>query len=698
MFGKMALTYDYYRQRRKNMSENQAYYREIAKKIIDRMIETRPKKDVVYRPFRDNDCQTFLAQHGIDLNKIFGRTYFNDYAFVTTNVKCPMDARVCMFFRGATAYRVNGGEWVSENFNMHEKYRQDIDLKEGYNEVVFKVVAGDTAMMPFFYLFSPVQFPGRTSNDYTLCLHDTIPLPEYEGEYGFAVSELCHAEIEFEKAPEQRKKYEDCKTVFPLPTESDRVIDFNKIYSLSDGDYALAYTTAKSDTKLKIKSACPITVYINGKKSKLGASLKAGDKIMLYVKKKRGIWGFESFINDAVYPVEITSKRENGTHWLLAGAFTDDECLKIDFKKPFSSKNGQKCYFRFADGSYLRPCLETFFYGQWFYALMVGQYGIRRASQLFPEYYDYFKGHIKILVDYFEYMLYEKTIFRELSFMRQSVDMNHFDGTGTMVMNMCDLYCDESDEEFKKTLMWVIRTITETVIPRIHRLDDGTFYRMPSNTLWADDGFMCNPFLVRVGNVTGETKYYDEVVAQLNHYYDKLFMKDKGIYAHIYYPDLMRHNSVPWGRGNGWVYLAYAEAIEKLPNDYPGRDGLIEKYREMIRGLVPYQAESGLWHQVINIPESYEETSCTAIFSISMAKMIKAGVISKDEYLPIIKKAVDGLLSKSLDENYNVLGVCKGSSCKDGPEYYINLGTVDNDDHGTGMVIYALCELSDLID
>ena len=678
------------------MSNEKAYYLKTAKKIIDRMMETRPVKEVVYRPFADNDCQTFLSFHGIDLNKIFGRTYFNDYAFVTTNVKCPMDAKVCMFFRGATAYRVNGGEWVSDNFNMHEKYRQDIDLKEGYNEVVFKVVAGDTAMMPFAYLFSPVQFPGRTSNDYTLCLHDTIPIPEYEGEYGFMVSELCHAEIEFQKPVDKRKSYEDCKTVFPLPSKSDTVVDFNKLYD--SGDYAMAYTTVKNDTKLKLSSKSPLTVYVNGVKSKNGAALKAGDKLSIFAKNTKKGWGFESAINDSVYPVEITSKRNDGTHWLLAGPFKTDEYQSVDMKKPFNTGYGTQCYFRFADGiSYLRPCLETFFYGQWFYALMVGQYGIRRASEFFPKYYDYFRGHIKILADYFEYMLYEQTIFRELSFLRQAPVMEHFDGTGTMVMNMCDLYLDERDEEFKKELMWVIKTITETVIPRIHRLPDGTFYRMPSNTLWADDTFMCNPFLVRVGNVTGDTKYYDEVVAQLNHYYDRLFMKDKGIYAHIYYPELGRHNSVPWGRGNGWVYLGYAEGIEKLPADYPGRDGLIEKYREMVEGLLPYQAESGLWRQVLNIPESYEETSCTAIFSISMAKMIKAGVLDKETYLPVIKKALDGLISKSLDENYNVLGVCKGSSCKDGPEYYVNLGTVDNDDHGTGMVIYALCELADLL-
>ena len=117
----------------------------------------------------------------------------------------------------------------------------------------------------------------------------------------------------------------------------------------------------------------------------------------------------------------------------------------------------------------------------------------------------------------------------------------------------------------------------------------------------------------------------------------------------------------------------------------------------MAENIVKYQSEGGRYRQVLNIPDSYLETSSTALISISLAKMIKEGVIDKETYLPVIKKGVDALIRESLDENYNVLGVCKGSSCKDGPEYYINLGTVFNDDHGAGVVVYALCEMMDLV-
>ncbi len=675
---------------------NAQYYKDTARLVIARMLETRPKKDVIYRPYTYNNAQMFGGFHSVNLNQIFGRTFVRDYAFVTTNVKCPMDAEVMIGFRGADAYRLNG-EWVYIDGarSIDEMVTVNTNFREGYNEVVFRVVAGECHLMTLSYFFAPARFPFRTTNDYTLCLHDTVPVAEYEGEYGFSVSELCRDRIESLK--EKKTTYEECKTVLPLPSKSDRVIDFNLLYGDSKGEYALAYTTVKCDTAINIKSHCPLTVYVNGEKSSIGASAKAGDKLIVVAKKANGAWGFESEINDSVFPSEISSKRNDGDHWLLLGAFGDDSCPEIDFKKPYDTVDGQ-CYFRFADGiSYLRPCLETFFYGQWFYALMIGQYGIRRASDILPEYYDYFKGHIQIMADYYDYMKYDHTIFREQPFLRQCLHLTHFDAAGTITMNLCDLYKDETDEKNKAKLLRLIKYITDTTLPNIYRLEDGTFYREYSNTLWADDAFMCNPFLVRVGDVTGDTKYYDEVVAQLKHYYDKLFMKDQGVCAHIYFPSLKRHNSVPWGRGNGWIYLAYAEAIEHLPVGYPGRDDLIKNYREMVEGLIPYQAESGLWRQVLNIPESYEETSGTAFFAISMAKMIKAGVIDRDTYLPIIQKAVDGIIDNELDESYNVLGVCQGSGCKDDAEYYVNLGTVDNDDHGTGVVIYALCEMYDLL-
>ena len=120
------------------------FYRDKMFSIVDRMIQTRPKKEVVYRPF----TQQFYQQKDIsrcqtgNLTKIFGKTWAGDYAYVTTLIKSPCDADIALTFRGVTEYRLNGGEWVKKDaenpFAMHEQFRDKVKVHEGYNELVIK--------------------------------------------------------------------------------------------------------------------------------------------------------------------------------------------------------------------------------------------------------------------------------------------------------------------------------------------------------------------------------------------------------------------------------------------------------------------------------------------------------------------------------------------------------------------------------
>ena len=99
----------------------------------------------------------------------------------------------------------------------------------------------------------------------------------------------------------------------------------------------------------------------------------------------------------------------------------------------------------------------------------------------------------------------------------------------------------------------------------------------------------------------------------------------------------------------------------------------------------------------MTLKDTFSETSCTAIFSIAIAKGIKIGILDKQRYLPIVKNAVDGILKYKVDEDGNVFDICRGSECKDDAGYYARLETISNDDHGIGVVVAAICELVDLL-
>ena len=117
----------------------------------------------------------------------------------------------------------------------------------------------------------------------------------------------------------------------------------------------------------------------------------------------------------------------------------------------------------------------------------------------------------------------------------------------------------------------------------------------------------------------------------------------------------------------------------------------METYKEFTKGIVSLQDGDGLWHQVLNRHDSYSETSCTSMFIIGLCRGIRNGWIG-EEYKDAVRKAYCGLLTHKIDKNGAVYDVCMGSGNARDVNYYMNLGAIDNDDHGTGVVLTAICE------
>ena len=64
------------------------------------------------------------------------------------------------------------------------------------------------------------------------------------------------------------------------------------------------------------------------------------------------------------------------------------------------------------------------------------------------------------------------------------------------------------------------------------RLADGTIARLwpHVNTVWADDAFMALSFLVRMGEMTGDNKYFDDAANQILNYTRYLWCPEKEVY------------------------------------------------------------------------------------------------------------------------------------------------------------------------
>ncbi|MBW5447781.1 glycosyl hydrolase [Cohnella sp. CFH 77786] len=337
-------------------------------------------------------------------------------------------------------------------------------------------------------------------------------------------------------------------------------------------------------------------------------------------------------------------------------------------------------------------------YGRWDYPLGVTMYGLLRTALELnrPDLSDYALGHIRSCTDMYEYSLWDRDEYGFPSVNHQLVLIRMLDNCGSFGSAMLQAYMQTGDEGFRR----IADVIADFMLRKLERREDGAFYRLcpgeyAADTMWADDLYMSAPFLTRYAVATGVSEALDEAAGQFLLFKRYLFMDGEGVMSHVFDFKYGKPTRVPWGRGNGWVLFSLSELLEKLPHDHPDREALLAFFREMCAGVAALQGESGLWRQVLNEPEAYEEASCTAMFAYAFARGVRFGWLARRaDYASAALKAWRGLTGGAIDRQGNVHGVCSGSRYSFSPDYYMHdLRTVVNDNHGIGIMMLAGVEI-----
>ena len=198
---------------------------------------------------------------------------------------------------------------------------------------------------------------------------------------------------------------------------------------------------------------------------------------------------------------------------------------------------------------------------------------------------------------------------------------------------------------------------------------------------WVDDCFMIGSLQIQAYRATHDAKYADHVATELAAYLDKL-QQPNGLFYHA---DVSPHF---WGRGNGWFAAALAEVLRSLPPEHPKYARLMAGYKTMMASLKKYQAPSGLWRQLVNNDQAWDETSCTGMFTYALIVGVKHGWLDAREYGPVARRGWIGLCSK-LDENGAVHDVCVGTNQKDDTQYYLDRPRATGDLHGQAPVLWC---------
>jgi rhamnogalacturonyl hydrolase YesR len=141
--------------------------------------------------------------------------------------------------------------------------------------------------------------------------------------------------------------------------------------------------------------------------------------------------------------------------------------------------------------------------------------------------------------------------------------------------------------------------------------------------------------------------------------------------------------------------MAMAELLEVLPADHPGRARVLEQFRAHAAGLVAVQGHAGLWHQLLDRSESYEETSASAMFVFGIAHGVNRGWLDPLAFGPAVSLGWNAV-AKKINAKGQVEGACVGTGMGWDPMFYMYRPVHLLAAHGYGPVFLAGAEMIEL--
>lgn len=291
------------------------------------------------------------------------------------------------------------------------------------------------------------------------------------------------------------------------------------------------------------------------------------------------------------------------------------------------------------------------------------------------------------------------------------------DDAGAMCAAYCRLALMENDGKPVKNLrtdncMTINRYIKQ--VWRQYRIGNDSIFarnRPCKNSVWLDDMYMGCPSLAWYGALTADAKSIQEAVKQIKAFKSRMWVPEEKLFRHGWVEAMIPHRFFPWGRANGWALLTMCEVMDAIgAYEKEAKAGLAQKidfeeekafildlFRQHIEGLCRLQDKTGLWHQLLNEPSSYLETSASAIYTYCLAHAICEGWIGASAYGPQTLLAWNAV-SRQINTYGQVENTCVGSGMGFDPAFYCFRPVHVMAAHGYGPVIWAGGEIIRLLE
>lgn len=240
----------------------------------------------------------------------------------------------------------------------------------------------------------------------------------------------------------------------------------------------------------------------------------------------------------------------------------------------------------------------------------------------------------------------------------------------------------------------VIDRYVDFVMNKQFRLEDGTLARIRPhlNTVWLDDMYMGIPCLAWYGRYKNDARYTNEAIRQLELFKEKMWVPEHKLFRHGWVEAQNPHPAFHWGRANGWAILTMCEVLDAIPQDHPKRGFVLDLLQQHIEGLCQRQHKTGMWHQLLDNPDTYLETSCTAIYTYCIAHAINEGWVDALTYGAQVFLGWHAVTA-NVNEEGQVMNTCVGTGMGFDPAFYAYRPVHVMAAHGYGPVIWAGSEV-----
>lgn len=223
------------------------------------------------------------------------------------------------------------------------------------------------------------------------------------------------------------------------------------------------------------------------------------------------------------------------------------------------------------------------------------------------------------------------------------------------------------------------QTKNEAYLPLLTQWAEGVMHTLPrtqehglqhivsgnrnDNQLWDDTLYMAVLFLAKMGLLLNREDYLQESIRQFLVHIKYLVDTKTGLFFHGWTFDGYHHFAdARWARGNSWYtagLVDYLECLDGVPALTGVQGFLLSTLLRQAEALERCQDESGLWHTLLDDPDSYLETSASSAFAYGILKAVRKGFLPA-RFALVGERAVRGVLQEIMPDG-TVQGVSYGT-------------------------------------